>query len=626
MKGLNISSMKKISGDKDSSTFQHKDGHQLIISHAKLPTLQRKQLEKLPIEKMADGGMADLATSFQKAFNTPAPAPTPDASPSRDDQYKKTREQNTANMNQGIQSYKEGGLVKHQDNSLGNNPKLQQSKVRNPVPTGQSKALKMYADGTQDGAATSDDSAPVQPPPNTASVFNQQPVNAQVPQTPAIPQTLNPNGTLNAPAAYNLQQKSGREQQAVDSAKGAEMAVIQKGYNDQLAAQAQQDQDRYNNFNTHSDEAAQAIKSGLINPNHYLESMDSGKKATTAIGLLLGGFGNGMNGRGNPAQDFLNKQIDRDIDAQKARSDQQKTVYGMYKDTYGEGNTASALTKATMNKIYDNKVQEVANQLATPQAKALADQYSAGKALENDQLLKSASQNAGLETTNPGQTPAPGVQEAPAPSVPFIDQSGKLQGNPAPGQNAPPQPGDEQPASKNDEASGSILSPNADRIFKFQAPAQLKATGQEDKIPMLNQQYTQAQTADRLLSQLHGIHSQMSKDAVKGGTMGYMRRHDPVSSIPVVGGAMHNMFFQPVSDNPTNRDYDALRSRLVGDIGSALQGTNVGGGEIEEMVNSNMPEHGDTPDLLKQKEDNIRMFIKNKVPRSVIKSLKMTRE
>ena len=86
IKGLNLSKMKKISSDGQSSVFQHPEGHTIRILHSALPALQRKQLEKLPVhqnkplemahggavtkkmvQKYADGGGVDVG---------PAPQPT----------------------------------------------------------------------------------------------------------------------------------------------------------------------------------------------------------------------------------------------------------------------------------------------------------------------------------------------------------------------------------------------------------------------------------------------------------------------------------------------------------------------------------------------------------------------
>lgn len=53
---LNLSKVKKIGGDGKSTTFMHPDGHRITVAHAPLSALQIKQMEKMPIAKMADGG------------------------------------------------------------------------------------------------------------------------------------------------------------------------------------------------------------------------------------------------------------------------------------------------------------------------------------------------------------------------------------------------------------------------------------------------------------------------------------------------------------------------------------------------------------------------------------------
>src|SRR5437899_1564556 len=77
---LNLSSMQKIGGDKNHSQFEHKDGHIIIIAHAPLPALQRKQLEKLPIKESAKKDIVKKLNSGGEATNdTDIPTqPTPD--------------------------------------------------------------------------------------------------------------------------------------------------------------------------------------------------------------------------------------------------------------------------------------------------------------------------------------------------------------------------------------------------------------------------------------------------------------------------------------------------------------------------------------------------------------------
>jgi hypothetical protein len=63
-----------------------------------------------------------------------------------------------------------------------------------------------------------------------------------------------------------------------------------------------------------------------INPNHYLDSLSTGGKIMTGIGLILGGMGGGLTHQGNPALDFINKQIDRDIAAQQVNLGTKKSL------------------------------------------------------------------------------------------------------------------------------------------------------------------------------------------------------------------------------------------------------------------------------------------------------------
>ena len=54
-----------------------------------------------------------------------------------------------------------------------------------------------------------------------------------------------------------------------------------------------------------------------IDPQRYLKNMSVSDKTITALGLFFGGAGAGMSRTSNPVADILQKNIDRDIDAQK---------------------------------------------------------------------------------------------------------------------------------------------------------------------------------------------------------------------------------------------------------------------------------------------------------------------
>jgi hypothetical protein len=645
---LNMSKMKKVSGDKYSSTFMHDDGHQMIIAHAKLPAMQRKQMEALPIQKMAGGGLAQEASNF---FSTP-PTPTPKPE-TQDEKYARIRQQNTQNVSASpppqAQDYSKGGVVEHR----ANNPKLQQSIMTNPVPEAQKEALHYYESGSDQGPVSSDDGKQpininVGQPQSPASVFAQTPVNAQVQPSTAHPSNLMfPNGTLNAPAAAQLEQKAAGEQQAVDTAKSAAMAPVEDAAVKARAAIGQQVQDNLTNFTQHTDAAADAIQKGLINPNHYMESMGSGKKVATGLGLLLGGFGAQFGKTGtNPAMDFLNRQIDRDIDAQKARSEQQKTIYGMYHDVYGAGNTTNALTKATMDDIYAHKASQIAAQLGTPQAQALRDQFVAQKMQEKNQLLLDASQNAVLETAKPGQA-APAGNESPGVPVPFIDQNGKMQGRPA-----QPNQQSETPSQENDDFSkpGSkatfpILAPGAENFAKY--GARLHPFAKQDA-GEINNQIRQARQAEKIINGpkgdgtggIHDLFDQMYTTTGRGsqilGAAGALQRAGNAGVGAVMGAASHLLGGGAGADaasmiggsgvipplSASQRAYETMQSRLKTDIASGLKGL-ISVHDIDALVNRFTPSYRDTPQDVKRKEDALIAAIRNAIPSDKLEEYKL---
>jgi hypothetical protein len=77
---LNLSQVKKIGSDKNSTTFLHPSGHKITIAHNGISALQRKQMEKLPVHKYANGGKSVMDPTPE-----PSPAPSsdqPESSPS----------------------------------------------------------------------------------------------------------------------------------------------------------------------------------------------------------------------------------------------------------------------------------------------------------------------------------------------------------------------------------------------------------------------------------------------------------------------------------------------------------------------------------------------------------------
>lgn len=372
---LNFKGWEKIAADDKTTTLKHDKGHTMTLAHKKLPKIQQEALKRL---KFADGEMVQGepiqvgASKLESAYG-----PEDEAAQSKAFQDKAPMKDNIAPPQPNINI------------NVGGQPQQQSSAQPSPQ--------------------------------NGIKQLVNNPVDAQVGDTPDNSQIMSPNGLINGPSSINLHQQGIREQQAVEGAQAQADASIMKDQQSALADQNQRANDIYNEYRGHVDDFAKWANKNPINPKHYQETLGPAGKVATAIGLLLSGAGSGVTGQSNIASDFLNKQIDRDIAAQKDTYEQKKNIYGAYHQMYGEGNATLALTKATMNDIYANKIKQAAAQLGTPMAKAKADQAVGTLGAEKDEFLKEAAQNRAIETANqrgpsspvmnnPEQQAAPGSQ------------------------------------------------------------------------------------------------------------------------------------------------------------------------------------------------------------------------
>lgn len=132
-----------------------------------------------------------------------------------------------------------------------------------------------------------------------------------------------------------------------------------------------------------------------VDPDRYWASKSTGQKVLGIIGLCLGAVGAGNDGV-NKAAVMLSKNIDRDIEAQKAEVSARlakgdrtlsgiQNMYAMSHQIFGDELAATAAANATALGIVNNKLQQVAASSASPIAKANADALSA-------QLLASRAQ------------------------------------------------------------------------------------------------------------------------------------------------------------------------------------------------------------------------------------------
>lgn len=456
---------------------------------------------------------------------------------------------------------------------------------------------------------------------------------------PAAPMMLQDN-TLDAPAAVGLQQQAANEQQGVDSAKaqamqGVEQDALNRTQSVGIGGQNDLVLKPYQDLQKHTDDFKNYVEGHDINPTAYTDNAKTNHKTSTVIGLMLGGMAG--QGHGNVAMDYINKQIDRDIDAQKTNINNRHTVLGAYQDLYKNSNVAANLARVSTNDIYAHKVAKVAASLGTRQAQATADAFKASKMIENHQLLldsagRLGTAQIGAQQAGQGTTPASGSVQ---------------QGSPAPTQDEI-LPGDAAPP-----VISPLLHAGAENGLKGLAYAP-KA---KDQLGEITKQYTNAQQADKSLAQLGTVYSRLANET--NGLSGRIHRMDPHAleaagtaagtavgaglgsavgpagtiaggtagaGIGYKAGSAIGSAAHAFTNTDTNRAYDADRTNLLGMISSALKGTNVGGQQIGEIVDANSPETGDSAKTIHKKLKNIEDFIKNHTETSLLKAWHLTND
>jgi hypothetical protein len=387
---FNLKDAKKIAGDKHSSTFSLKNGHKIVVAHAPLPALQRKQLEKMPVH-LAEAGMVE-GKGDDASGQLPDWATKPGYQAIQENLQDNNKPQIPQDVAQAALSDPNSPLAKDYPDEL--------KKATQFYGIGQPDAAPMAAENQGQGptmeAAPQSAAAPAAPMSDTA---------AQAPGMAAMAGT----GGVDLSGAYAQGQRGISEAEQV--AKQNAAANIQTQQDDLNARKQLLDNFQKNatEMRKHQMDVLNDYANNHIDPKHYLQDMGTGQKIATAIGLLLGGFTGGFNKTGvNPAEQWLQEQQNRDIEAQKASMDQKKTLFGAYREMYNDDTLAEQATRASMNDFLNHEIQLQASKTGSLAAKAAADQAHSQFTFQNGQLLQSmairksvldASKNGGAGVT-----------------------------------------------------------------------------------------------------------------------------------------------------------------------------------------------------------------------------------
>jgi hypothetical protein len=406
---IDLSKFKMKHHDGKIATLIHPEGHEFRVAINALHPENRKNLETLA----KHNEKAPKAPSIKSPMQTPPKESAP----------------------QQMAMEAKGGAI--------SKPKMYADGTDNVSPDDVSGGSADYAQAPDDsagrsGVVSSQDAAPLQveaidpnspdaAAPSAQQPQPQKPMMAQAPNS--APSSTNPPN----PPSSGVPQAGAQEGYESDyRGKQAEAAAIQsQGARDEAALKAkglaaQNLNDKFNLNHSelvkHQLDTLDDIKNQHIDFNRYQGSRTTGQKIATGVSLMLGGIAGGINGSGgNVGMDFLNRQIERDIETQKAQLNQKQTLYSSYRQMGMDDLEATQMTRALMNDKYAADIQASAAKASGPLAQARAQQaigqlqqQSAG--LIYQQAMRNTLMGKGAAGSQPGSMEG----QDPASFVPMV--------------------------------------------------------------------------------------------------------------------------------------------------------------------------------------------------------------
>ena len=299
---LDFKDFKKVKEDKKEVHMMHPKGHTIIIAVKSLPKIQQEALKRLPL---SEGGEVK---GVHKSYY--------------DD-------------GEGGES-KTGALARNIDLGKGRKEMAveEHHKVLGEMKSMPQPKLKGLAKG---GMAHYDGGTPNQP-------VSQDDMEA--PSAPTIPEAQ-------PQAAPDVSNQKFTGNNDVDQAKAYDLyGKALNTYNTNVAATKNGLMQATNGLNEYQ-------AKNPIDADQYRKNMSVPDKISTGIGLFLGGFSVPFGGQ-NFAQDFLNKQISNNIDAQKQNFEHEKNVWGAYHSLYNDNNVADKLTAVNELDKMQNRIKQAA--------------------------------------------------------------------------------------------------------------------------------------------------------------------------------------------------------------------------------------------------------------------------
>lgn len=364
-------SYKFISEDDDTFKIQHPDGSEFSIAKSAIGSGVHKKIKSLEPIKMADGGLVDDALSSLPPLTDPNQI-----------DYLNLENPNAlmakAQRSPAVQSWTQGSI----------GPTTEPAILSERMPVSESVPVNVT------GTIESNLSQPMEQP-------SSQYVGSQSSKS-ENPFALEAKA-LDAQKTANTQigqaETQGFEQQA----------KLQDDLAKRITDVDQKYQPIEDSLNRRTNELSSAIQNQNIDPTRLWNNAGTGNKILAGIGILLSGIGSGLQGHGaqNIALNVIDKEIDRDIDAQKTELGKKQTLFSENLRLLGDARAARAATKAQLLSVAQTQANAIAARSGSKEATAKMQMINAGVDIQKAQLNRQAKMFSML--TNEGGSNPDGV-------------------------------------------------------------------------------------------------------------------------------------------------------------------------------------------------------------------------
>lgn len=343
---MDLKDFKKVAHDKKHTIFHHPDGHELKVSHKRLPGKIVEGLGGLPVKHLALGGSVQSPLGGDEGPE--ALMPTPDAMGA--DMEHRPLDGSVSSAGQGISNF---------------------------IPFS-----GMFSDsGPSAPTATPDPVNPVITPPDSG-------------RTPAAAMPGYGDFLKNLQNAGSGYTKGIENEAKAQADLGKEHAKIHEAaINDEKDA-LNTVQTAFSKIDQMRSQEIEAYKNQEFHAKDLFSGKDTFGKIGTAIGLLLGGAGGGLMGTENPVLKFINAEIERDLETQKLESSKRHNVVSMLAQQFGDTATATKFLQGMKNEVVAHQLEQKTALMQDPILKAQAQQKASYFKFNAEQSYQAAKKMA----------------------------------------------------------------------------------------------------------------------------------------------------------------------------------------------------------------------------------------